>query len=44
MASVVADVLVMKLGRPAPSWSCANLVKEGEARSAISGGDQRRRM
>jgi Fic-DOC domain mobile mystery protein B len=32
-ARLMADVLVMKLGRPAFSWGSANLVREGEART-----------
>ncbi len=32
-ARLVADVLVMKLGRPALTWGSANLVREGEARA-----------
>jgi Fic-DOC domain mobile mystery protein B len=32
-ARLIADVLVMKLGRPAFTWGSANLVKEGEART-----------
>ena len=31
-ARLIADVLVMKLGRPAFTWGSANLVKEGAAR------------
>ena len=31
-ARLIADVLVMKLNRPAFTWGSANLVKEGEAR------------
>jgi Fic-DOC domain mobile mystery protein B len=32
-ARLVADVLAMKLGRPAFTWGSANLIKEGEART-----------
>ena len=32
-ARLIADVLAMKLGRPALTWGAASLVKEGEARS-----------
>ena len=32
-ARLIADVFVMKLGRPAFTWGSANLVKEGEART-----------
>ena len=32
-ARLIADVLAMKLGRPALTWGSANLVKEGEART-----------
>jgi Fic-DOC domain mobile mystery protein B len=32
-ARLIADVIVMKLGRPAFTWGSANLVKEGEART-----------
>jgi Fic-DOC domain mobile mystery protein B len=32
-ARLIADLLVLKLGRPALSWGSANLVKEGEART-----------
>ena len=43
-ARLMADVLVMKLGRPAFSWGSANLVREGEARTkyleAIRAADQ----
>lgn len=31
-ARLIADVLAMKLGRPAFTWGAASLVKEGEAR------------
>jgi Fic-DOC domain mobile mystery protein B len=31
-ARLIADVLAMKLGRPAFTWGSANLVREGEAR------------
>jgi Fic-DOC domain mobile mystery protein B len=31
-ARLIADILLIKLGRPAFSWGSANLVKEGEAR------------
>ncbi len=31
-ARLIADMLLMKLGRPAFTWGYANLVKEGEAR------------
>ena len=31
-ARLIADVLLIKLGRPAFTWGSANLVKEGEAR------------
>jgi len=31
-ARLIADVLAMKLGRPALTWGSASLVKEGEAR------------
>ncbi|HKC72009.1 MAG TPA: mobile mystery protein B [Terriglobales bacterium] len=43
-ARLMADLLVMKLGRPAFSWGSANLVREGEARTkyleAIRAADQ----
>ena len=43
-ARLMADVLVMKFGRPAFSWGSANLVREGEARrkylEAIRAADQ----
>jgi len=32
-ARLIADVIAMKLGRPAFTWGSANLVKEGEART-----------
>lgn len=32
-ARLMADALVMKLGRPAFTWGSANLVREGEART-----------
>src|SRR5205823_4502319 len=32
-ARLIADILAMKLGRPAFTWGSANLVKEGEART-----------
>ncbi len=32
-ARLIADVLAMKLGRPAFTWGSANLVEEGEARN-----------
>jgi Fic-DOC domain mobile mystery protein B len=32
-ARLIADVLVMKLGRPTFTWGSANLIKEGEART-----------
>lgn len=32
-ARLIADILVMKLGRPAFTWGAANLVKEGTART-----------
>jgi Fic-DOC domain mobile mystery protein B len=32
-ARLIADILLVKLGRPAFSWGSANLVKEGEARA-----------
>lgn len=32
-ARLIADVLAMKLGRPAFTWGSANLIKEGEART-----------
>jgi Fic-DOC domain mobile mystery protein B len=32
-ARLIADVLVMKLGRPAFTWGSSNLVNEGEARN-----------
>ena len=32
-ARLVADILLVKLGRPAFSWGSANLVKEGDARA-----------
>jgi Fic-DOC domain mobile mystery protein B len=32
-ARLIADMLVMKLGRPSFTWGSANLVKEGEARA-----------
>lgn len=33
-ARLIADIIAMKLGRPAFTWGSANLVKEGEARTA----------
>jgi Fic-DOC domain mobile mystery protein B len=43
LARLIADVLAMKLGRPAFTWGSANLIKEGEARTryleAIRGAD-----
>ena len=33
-ARLMADIIVMKLGRPRFTWGSANLVKEGEARTA----------
>jgi Fic-DOC domain mobile mystery protein B len=33
-ARLIADVIAMKLGRPAFTWGSASLVKEGEARAA----------
>ena len=32
-ARLIADIIAMKLGRPAFTWGSANLVKEGEART-----------
>lgn len=32
-ARLIADMIAMKLGRPAFTWGSANLVKEGEART-----------
>lgn len=32
-ARLIADILLIKLGRPAFSWGSANLVKEGDART-----------
>jgi Fic-DOC domain mobile mystery protein B len=33
LARLLADVLAIKLGRPAFTWGSANLIKEGEARA-----------
>jgi Fic-DOC domain mobile mystery protein B len=33
-ARLIADIIAVKLGRPAFTWGSANLVKEGEARTA----------
>ena len=32
-ARLIADIIAMKLGRPAFTWGSANLVKQGEART-----------